>query len=371
MLFFWEREIFMTEYGKKRYRVFVSYSSNDRDLVDRIREHIAGLGLDTFFDGNFRAGLEFQAQIELFIGHARLFIPVITETSLHKGWVQQETGFAYGEHIPILPIGIEEIPVGMIGRLHAITLKKDLSDLGNLVTRANIDYFLEASEKKYPPTYECARNHTERGRLIARYSDIVRSLGTDRYGCVRQKGALTSFHIPQTPIRNVDWRNRYDPAVTMPNEDHLSSLLNERRSLEIHAQRSGCRLIIEPFVREYRTHDFKSFEYRLRKLIDFLENMPDAKVVAVVKPKEKCTRSQSLTIVGDYFSAESVKVDASGYRHTIFTRNAATIDAQIEDFEDELIAELKDQGIKEEESKTIAISKLKEIINKGDASQPI
>lgn len=357
----------MMENNGRRYRVFVSYSHDDAALVDNIRDHVASLGLDTYSDRDLRGGLRFQDQIELLIAHARLFIPVITDASMHRGWVQQEIGYAYGKHIPILPVCIQQIPDGMIGQFQAINLKNDLSDLTSRLTRSEIDTFVERSERECPPTYECARDHTERGRLLTRYADIVRGIG--RYGCVRQKGALTSFHIPETPLVNRDWRDRYDSRNPMPSRDHLNSLKDERWALERHTHQAGCRLIIEPFVREYRMHDLNSFRCRIQKLIQFLHSMSDDKVVTAVKSKHNCDRSQSLTIVGDWFSAESVTVDATGYRHTIFTRNAATIYAQHAEFEDELTTELSDQGINEQDSRVAAIDRLQEIVDQNDAPQ--
>jgi hypothetical protein len=72
---------------------------------------------------------------------------------------------------------------------------------------------------------------------------------------------------------------------------------------------------------------------RLRALIEFLDSMPDDKVKVVF---HRAVSPHSLTIVGDWFMAESVSADIKkGYRQTIFTRHAPSIRDRIAAFDQE------------------------------------
>ena len=73
--------------------------------------------------------------------------------------------------------------------------------------------------------------------------------------------------------------------------------------------------------------------------------------------------SHSLTIVGDWFVAESVSAEIGrGYRQTIFTRHAPTINTRIELFDEEFDALLKRKEIRAEDSTKHAIEEIEAII---------
>jgi hypothetical protein len=63
--------------------------------------------------------------------------------------------------------------------------------------------------------------------------------------------------------------------------------------------------------------------------------MPRDKIRIAIR--EGMPKSESLTIVGDWFAAESVSASiGKGYRQTIFTRYAPTVQSKIDEFEEEV-----------------------------------
>lgn len=78
---------------ENKYRVFISYSHQDAELVDRISSILEENGLQPMLDKGFASGHGFTDQIRNFITHAHVFMPVITRESSSRGWVHQEIGY--------------------------------------------------------------------------------------------------------------------------------------------------------------------------------------------------------------------------------------------------------------------------------------
>ena len=89
------------------YRIFISYSHEDRRLARILANILEENGLIPMWDENFTWGHGFPEQIKNFISHAHVFVPIVTKASSKRGWVHQEIGYARALNIPILPIGSE------------------------------------------------------------------------------------------------------------------------------------------------------------------------------------------------------------------------------------------------------------------------
>ena len=183
----------------------------------------------------------------------------------------------------------------------------------------------------------------------------VRRLGG--HGLVRQKGALSSFHIPTETIRHPIWRERY--GANERSDEHCELQRRERLALTRHAELAGCKLIIDPFLTYDRYGEYAR-RVRLQCLYDFLNQMHDDKCQAVIS--RGLGHGLSNTYVGDWFAAESVlAVLGKGYYQTIFTRHAALVRSKAADFDsefDELLAmegEIHGRRIVPEESRLHAM----------------
>jgi hypothetical protein len=171
-----------------KYRVFISYSHQDAELVDRISSILEENGLQPMLDKGFSSGHGFTNQIKNFIAHSHVFMPVITKESSSRGWVHQEIGYAMALNIPVLPISNGQMPGQMIQELQAVRWE----------------------EGKY-----WRRKNKPKLSMMVSYAKKVLEL--DAFGHVRQKGSLSSFHIPDQPITHPDWEARYGshkPGIT-------------------------------------------------------------------------------------------------------------------------------------------------------------
>jgi hypothetical protein len=310
------------------YRVFISYAHEDRQLARGIFTVLKNNGLAPLWDHNLSVGRGFDQQIQTFIAHAHVFLPIITPSSSARGWVHQEIGYAMALHVPVLPVCNGQLPGEMLQMLHGVTLESDAQDLSAQLAPAVFDMLVRRAEKDFPPLFACAVLPDERARMLADYALKVREM--DAYGHVRQKGGLTAFNIPNKSLGNSVWKERYGSGYR--SEDHCRLILGERRALEEHAREKGCSLIVDLTI-DYSALGPSVRGVRLRSLIAFLESMPDNKVKVVF---HRPPSPHSLTIVGDWFMAESISADINkGYRHTVFTRHAPSIRDRIEGFDQE------------------------------------
>jgi hypothetical protein len=319
------------------YRVFVSYAHEDRVLAQEVVAILQNNGLTPVWDHNLSGGTRnFDEQIKTFIAHAHVFLPILTPSSSARGWVHQEIGYAMALHVPVLPLCKGQLPGEMLQMLHGVTIGEQTGEVASQLSCAVFDEIVRRAERELPPLFACAVLPDDRARMLADYALKVREMRA--YGHPRQKGGLTTFNIPNKALRNPIWKERY--GNTQRSEEHCRLLSEERRALEEHARALGCSLIIDATI-DYSILGTSVKDLRLRTLIEFLLSMADDKVRVVFN---RASAPQSLTIVGDWFLAESISPDLSkGYRHTIFTRHAPTIRDRIRTFDqefDELLQEL-------------------------------
>lgn len=338
------------------YRVFISYSHKDLELVKKLVTILEENGVTPLWDRNFALGRGFHEQIQTFIAHAHVFMPVITASSSKRGWVHQEIGYAMALNVPVLPVTLDTLPGEMIEQLQALSLEGSLDNAKKLLTYEMFENLVDThSDPKYA-LYQCAEQAEERAVIMAQYANNVSKLG--QYGCVRQKGGLSSFHIPDKVISHPIWRQRYG---SIPKSDyHCKCQFNERLALEKHARAAGCKLIINPgIISESYRKDTQIARYGT--LVEFLESMPDDKVQIVLN--EQMRSEESVTLVGDWFLAEAVARSVQqGYRQTNFTRHAPSMSARVRLFDREMDELLQKNGWSPETSRVKAIQRLKELM---------
>ena len=190
-----------------RLRVFISFSHEDSEKVQIIAEVIENNGMDAIYDKKgLQVGTGFPAEITHFISHAHIFLPLLTETSLERRWVQQEIGYAVASHVPTVPVAINCEPGEFLYGIQAIQLKTlDKTELEERLTREALNTCLQKSPLS-GTLYECADTTEERAMLMAQYARAVTLMGNS--GTVRQLGGLSSFHIPSKTIDDPLWQLR-------------------------------------------------------------------------------------------------------------------------------------------------------------------
>ena len=314
------------------YRVFICYSREDAPLESELRRHLIAIGINPMSDVDIPAGVPFPEEIKAKIGFAHVFIPLLTDKSSGRPWVNQEIGYAMALGVPIIPLAVGKLPVaGMTERLQARILDQDLGNLGKMLTietiREVVDRAIghyEDGTSSFPVTCGSAYQIYQRSQMLVNYARSVQRL--HHSGRVRQLVAFGSFTIPDKDPSHEDWDRRDGKRKRLP--DLREWLRQEREVMEEHARDAGCELILDPYV-AYSITDELGVEAaiaRLEFLLDFIDHMPDDKInVAIDRGRIK----GSLFAVGDWFAAEAVVSIVSptggGYEHTIFTRHAPTV----------------------------------------------
>jgi hypothetical protein len=319
-----------------RFRIFISYSHEDEPLVNEIAAILAKNDLEPMYDRNFAFGQGFHDQIRNFIASAHVFLPVLTETADQRKWVHQEIGYSMALNIPVLPVAVGKLPGEMLHQIHAIRVQRDhLEPLRVHLSRDKIEALIERYSEPGLALHVCADFADLRAELMARYANDVAALGYR--DVVRQKGGLSSFHIPVETIRHPVWQQRYGKVNR--SYEHCRLQRGERLALSKHAEIAGCKLIINPALKFKQYHDTARL-VRLQCLSRFLEGMSSDR--CQVATSENMEHSESVTILGTWFAAESVHAElGKGYRQTTFTRHAPTIMEKIANFDaefDELLS---------------------------------
>lgn len=341
-------------------RVFISYSHTDEENDHAVTKVVSALqknGITPMWDKDFLYGHGFHDLIKAFISISHVFMPLITKSSSKKGWVHQEIGYATAMNIPILPVILDDeaLPAEMIHSLHALKISRvmldDQEEMERLLSRPIFEALINNFRDGSNSIYTCAEHHEDRTTRMVKYSNEVSRLGY--HGFVRQKGGLSSFHIPEVPISHHLWKDRYGLCPKSPS--HCKLQREERLALTKHAREAGCRLIVTngDYLRKHLGEEV--FRTRIQSLLDFLRSMPPGKVEIVVV--DDLDPAISVTILDDYFAAEAFSGSIiKGYERTLFTRHAPNIRDKMEHFDQEFDDELHHRGWSREGSCRDAIS---------------
>jgi hypothetical protein len=321
-----------------KFRVFVSYSSKDREQAVELAEVLRGMQLDVLWDHRLIGGERFGAEIKAMIRRSHLFIPLLSKDSKSSWWVHQETGYATGVGVPVVPIAIDQtLPEAFIRDLNAIRLPAGgLRGLPQSLPQSEIERRVNDRSDFRSENFVVLETPEERAERLAEFAREAIRLGGGR---VRQKGALSSFCLPSTrPIAddlNDVWKRRDGLKIR---SNHLyQKLFEERHALEKLAKLSGCSLMIWPKL-QIKANGEAALIERLSELRAFLinENFPDVKVVT---RSENELAPRNVLIVGDWFYAESRSAQpGAGYDFTFCTWHAPSVLRKLTEFDEEFSA---------------------------------
>ena len=337
------------------FRIFISYSHEDGDLVLLASQALTQMGYLPLWDKKIRPGTTFTDEIKRLIHQAHIFMPLITDNSSKRPWVHQETGFATALNIPVLPVAIGSVPGEMVSQLQAVVVGKNFSDFPEKISAIDLERIVTTPQGNLLSSVEISNWPERRAELLAKNSRLVTELG--EYGRVRQRASLSSFSIPDKDPSHAVWRKR-DGEVEKGAYYH-SLLREERRELEKHARQQGCDLIIDPDFCLERNGRLAT-NTRLQILLEFIQSMPDDKLRIVLSPQAQIG---NLTIVGDWFSAESVSPrPGEGHRQTIFIWHPPTVLNILRKFDEQFNEIAADCGYEMSLSKQKALQRLTEVL---------
>ena len=79
---------------QKRSMIFLSYSSKDRQPVERLAEKLKAQGFEVWTDREILPGEDWQSAIETALDQASIFLFILSENSLGSPWQELELGMA-------------------------------------------------------------------------------------------------------------------------------------------------------------------------------------------------------------------------------------------------------------------------------------
>lgn len=347
-----------------RFRIFVSYSHEDKDLFGGLTEFLKEKGFYVLCDRDIGVGRPFTDAIKGLIAHAHVFMPLITANAQKRPWVHQETGYAMARGIPILPLVTEGagVPQDMVAQLQAIVVEDDLSDLGEKLKDEHVRGLVLPQAPPPQDVVRVAEWPEQRSAMLAEAANRVRTIGGP--AMLRQSGAFSSFCLPDKDISHPVWRRRDGDNVR---GDYLHSCQrNERRALERHVRQAGCRLIIYPYLDLSSRGDCVR-KVRLTTLLEFLEDMPPENCQVVLSDR---ARDGNRTILGDWFVAESLVPGSKGYRQTVLNWHAPAALRAARQFDQTFAEACQAREKPEDEVTAEAIIEIKRLIDEDSAKCP-
>ena len=300
------------------YRVFISYSREDCALAKIVAETLQSVGLIPLWDQDIRPGVRFSDAIKNSIATAHLFMPLITERSQQRPWVHQETGYAIGINVPVVPIALKTLPGEMIAELQAIAVEPDLCDLGQRLKEADLDQIVRCPP---PPPFvgtQVAEAPEHRTEWLVRCANWL--LDNGRYGRLRQRALFSSLSIPDKDVHDPIW-DRYDGKP--PKSLELRQLLREERiALERHVRIQGCTLILAPDI-DFLPVGADVHRAQLETLIECLDAIPGDRIEVVFSPR---VDEGNVTIIGDWFVTHAlIPRPGALFRQSVFSSHAPTV----------------------------------------------
>ncbi len=321
------------------YRVFICYAHEDRALARKLEQALWDLDLKPDYDPHLAPGASFPEALKNKIAHSHLFIPLITENSKIRPWVQQETGYALALNVPVLPLAVGTDPGEMIADIEALQCPADASvtEIAKCLEAAGLEELISPTPAMPRALVEIADSSEDRTRMLADY--VSQFLKCPTTGPLLQRAAFSSLSLSDAEEIDPIW-DRCDGKIKGSQYLHRWQR-QERLTLEAYSTRAGCRLIIDPSF-EWRGNSPKARRTRLKILRDALAKLRDSGVEIEVLTSD-AARGGNLTILGDWFVAESLAPRPGGYRQTVFNWHAPTVLTTVRAFEKQF-ASLSDQA---------------------------
>jgi WD40 repeat protein len=104
---------------------FLSYSHDDRALVERLATELRAGGVEVWFDHSLTHGELFPQRLEKEIGRSAVFVPVMTPKSEASKWVQMECDHADRYQREIMPISVDGHLFERYDKRHAAVVNGD------------------------------------------------------------------------------------------------------------------------------------------------------------------------------------------------------------------------------------------------------
>lgn len=109
------------------FRLFLSHVSAHKVAAGKLKEELGRRGVAAFVaHEDIEPSLEWQGEIELALRSMHALAALITPDFHASVWTDQETGWALGRNLQVIPIRLGANPYGLAGKVQAITGDLDL-----------------------------------------------------------------------------------------------------------------------------------------------------------------------------------------------------------------------------------------------------
>jgi hypothetical protein len=111
----------LSSYVGRTVRVFMSYTTEDKELAGGFKKSLENVGLEVFLaHEDINASSDWPKTILENLKSTDIFMPLITENFHNSFWTDQESGVALSENKLIFPIAIDgRMPYGFLGGIQA------------------------------------------------------------------------------------------------------------------------------------------------------------------------------------------------------------------------------------------------------------
>jgi len=109
----------------KKPKAFISYSSKDKLIGEKVKDTLGDFGIEGFLAHNdINVSEEWKQRIREELSISDIFILLLSKNFKNSDWTSQETGIAYFREILIIPLRLDEtIPFGFINHLQGKSIE--------------------------------------------------------------------------------------------------------------------------------------------------------------------------------------------------------------------------------------------------------
>jgi hypothetical protein len=130
----------------KSVRIFISYSTEDKKTVGSLKVSLERIGFEVFLaHEDIKSGSEWEREIIRNLKRCDIFVPFLSKNFKSSEWTDQETGMAIGNNMLIIPLQVDILPYGFIGKFQAQKVSKspkgesDIDETAKEITRIIIN----------------------------------------------------------------------------------------------------------------------------------------------------------------------------------------------------------------------------------------
>lgn len=150
-----------TNKTNKTLKVFLCYSHSDYEMVNQLKFFLESFGMDVFLaHTSIEPTKEWEGEIYQYLKNCDIFVPILTNSFKESKWTDQECGIAYNERKKIIPLMIDLVPYGFIGKFQAMRTDISRWNFKDNDSRVNM---IDLINKEFPTRFrECILNSLEK-----------------------------------------------------------------------------------------------------------------------------------------------------------------------------------------------------------------